>query len=215
VSVLRRDGDQLVQLGRLDGLGKGERLQAARFLGDLGYVVTFRQTDPLFVIDLSDPRHPRTAGELKVNGYSAYLHDAGGGRLIGVGADATDGGQRTGMQVSVFDVHDPNKPARVANYTVPQAWSQAEADPHAFLYWPKTGTLVLPVAGPDSPNEHAVVLTLAGNKLTQTSTLSHPGGGGQMQRSMVIGDDLWTVSSDGMLVDVLNGLHQKAWIPFS
>ncbi|TDP92021.1 beta-propeller domain-containing protein [Labedaea rhizosphaerae] len=215
VSVLRRDGDQLVQLGRLDGLGQGERLQAARFLGDVGYVVTFRQTDPLYVIDLSDPRHPRKAGELKVNGYSAYLHDAGGGRLIGVGADATDGGQRTGLQVSVFDVHNPNAPTRVANYTVPQAWSQAEVDPHAFLYWPKTGTIVLPATSPESPAEQAVVLRLSGNTLSQTSTLAHPGANGPMQRSMVIGDDLWTVSGNGMLVSALNGLQQRAWIPFS
>ena len=77
------------QLGQVGGLGRGERIYAVRFIGDVGYVVTFRQTDPLFTIDLSDPAAPRSLGELELLGYSAYLHPVGDGRLLGVGQDAT------------------------------------------------------------------------------------------------------------------------------
>ncbi len=109
VSVLREQGGRLVTVGRLGGLGKGERIYAVRFLGDTGYLVTFRQVDPLFTLDLSDPEHPRQVGELKVAGYSAYLHPIGDGLLIGVGQDATAAGIRQGPQVSLFDVSDAGR----------------------------------------------------------------------------------------------------------
>jgi uncharacterized secreted protein with C-terminal beta-propeller domain len=215
VTVLRRKGDQLVQQGRLNGLGVGERIYAVRFIGDRGYVVTFRQTDPLYTVDLSDPRNPRKAGELKLNGYSAYLHDAGNGKLIGVGADATSGGQRTGMQVSLFDVTNAAAPTRLANYTTEQGWSEAESDPHAFLYWAKTGTVVVPVASGDGrPGGGALVLKLAGDKLTQSGTLAQPRTGAMVRRTLVIGNELWSISDQGAQVSSLTGLAQQAWIPF-
>src|SRR5256884_8483482 len=74
VSTLKQSGDVLLPLGRVGGIGRGERIQAVRFLGDAGYVVTFRQVDPLFTIDLSQPNAPKVVGELKLLGYSAYLH---------------------------------------------------------------------------------------------------------------------------------------------
>ena len=80
----RRDG-QLVQRGQVGGLGRGERIYAVRFIGDVGYVVTFRQTDPLYTVDLADPDRPRVVGELKIPGYSAYLHPVGDDLLLGVG----------------------------------------------------------------------------------------------------------------------------------
>ena len=101
------------QLGQVGGLGRGERIYAVRFIDDLGYVVTFRQTDPLYTLDLSDPAAPRVVGELKILGYSAYLHPVGGDLLLGVGQDATDEGRRLGTQLSLFDVCDPANPARL------------------------------------------------------------------------------------------------------
>src|SRR5262249_61306145 len=82
----------LREVGHVGGMGKGERIYGVRFVGPTGYVVTFRQTDPLYVVDLRDPATPRVTGELKINGYSAYLHPAGNGRLIGVGRSADDKG---------------------------------------------------------------------------------------------------------------------------
>jgi hypothetical protein len=135
----------LVQIGAVEGLGKGERIYSVRFVGPVGYVVTFRQTDPLYTVDLRNPAKPVVRGELKIPGYSAYLHPVGDTRLIGIGQDATDGGQVLGTQVSLFDVADLDDPTRVAKYTLAGAYSEAEVDPHAFLYWPRTGLLVVPL----------------------------------------------------------------------
>ena len=96
VTTLAARGDGLVRLGSVGGLGKGERVYAVRFIGDVGYVVTFRQVDPLYVLDLSAPSRPAVRGELKIRGYSAYLHPAGEGLLLGVGQDATRRGPGAG-----------------------------------------------------------------------------------------------------------------------
>ena len=93
MTTLARRDDQLAQLGQVGGLGKGERIYSVRFIDDVGYVVTFRQVDPLYIVDLSTPANPRVRGELKIRGYSAYLHPVGGDLLLGVGQDATEQGQ--------------------------------------------------------------------------------------------------------------------------
>jgi hypothetical protein len=134
VTVLERDGDVLRRTGSVGGLGKGEQIRSVRFIGDLGYVVTFRQTDPLYTIDLSDPAKPEVAGELKILGYSAYLHPAGPGRLLGVGQDAGEDGRVTGMQLSLFDVSDPANPKRLDAVSVGDAWTDVEGDHHAFTF---------------------------------------------------------------------------------
>src|SRR5690606_17502076 len=151
VYVLRQRGETLVETGSVGGLGKGERIYAVRFVGSVGYVVTFRQTDPLYTVDLSDPTAPTVLGELKVAGYSAYLHPAGDGRLIGVGQEATEQGRIQGTQVSLFDVGDLARPSRIAQYHVRYGHSEAEFDPHAFLYWPRTGLLVVPLMTRSGP----------------------------------------------------------------
>ncbi len=107
VKLAERDG-ALVETGRVAGLGKGEQIRAVRYFGDIAAVVTFRQTDPLYLLDLSG--EPRVVGELKVPGFSTYLHPLGNGLLMGLGQDATSTGQVTGMQVSVFDVSDLSHP---------------------------------------------------------------------------------------------------------
>ncbi|MEP7115206.1 MAG: beta-propeller domain-containing protein, partial [Ilumatobacteraceae bacterium] len=145
VRVLRPDGNELVQIGMVDGLGATEQIYAVRFLGTQGYVVTFRQTDPLYVIDLTDPAAPVLSGELKIPGYSAYLHPVGDGLLLGVGQDASSDGRSQGTQLSLFDVHDPANPVRLSTLPIGGS-SEAEWDHHAFLYWPEDGTIVLPVS---------------------------------------------------------------------
>jgi len=132
VTVLRQQGRALVTVGRVGGLGRGEQIHSVRFIGDLGYVVTFRQTDPLYTLDLSDPAKPRVAGELKILGYSAYLHPAGPGRLLGVGQDADAEGRVKGLQLSLFDVSNPAEPRRLDAVGVGNAWTDVEGDHHAF-----------------------------------------------------------------------------------
>lgn len=236
VTVLAQDGDRLVPIGAVDGLGKGERIYSVRFVGPVGYVVTFRETDPLYTIDLSDPQQPRVAGELKINGYSAYLHPAGDGRLIGVGQDATADGQVRGTQVSLFDVSDPAAPRRLASYQLAGASSEAEFDPHAFLYWPADQTIVVPVQGP-YPNQvapddmyiaagQALVLRVNGGEIDEVGMLTHQAKrvdrsapsdymvDASIRRAVVIGSSLWTVSAAGVLVSDLQTLDGQQWIPF-
>ncbi|MEE3922133.1 beta-propeller domain-containing protein [Micromonospora sp. BRA006-A] len=139
--------------------------------------------------------HPVT-GELKINGYSAYLHPAGDGRLIGVGQDATDRGRVTGTQVSLFDVADPARPARIAQHHVPGGWSEAEHDPHAFLYWEPERLVVLPVRQPGVVTDRAdgtgravgrcVALRVGDRGFTVAGAVDHPGAladGGEWRRS--------------------------------
>ena len=134
MTTLRQQGKALVQVGVVGGLGRTEQIRSVRFIGDLGYVVTFRQTDPLYTIDLSDPAKPAVAGELKILGYSAYLHPAGPGRLLGVGQDADAEGRTTGLQLSLFDISDPAAPKRIDAAGVGQAWTEVEGDHHAFTF---------------------------------------------------------------------------------
>ncbi|WP_432983452.1 beta-propeller domain-containing protein [Dactylosporangium sp. CA-233914] len=212
VYVLEQRGGALAEAGKVGGLGKGERIYSVRFIGTTGYVVTFRQTDPLYTLDLSNPAAPRTLGELKITGYSAYLHPAGEGRLIGVGQEANGQGRVQGLQVSLFDVHDLTRPARLAQFQVPDTWSAAEFDPHAFLFWPQTGSLVLPVTG-NQPS--ALVLTVHDDKVTQAGVIKHPGRYAGMQRSLVIGGTLWTLSDQGLQANDLSTLAQQAWLPLT
>src|SRR5207302_1667541 len=104
VTVLRPAARVLGTVGRADGIAPGEQLYAVRFMGDVGYVVTYKKVDPLFVLDLSVPSSPRVVGHLDMPGYSAYLHPIGDHRLLGIGQDDTDGdGFADGTQVSLFD----------------------------------------------------------------------------------------------------------------
>ncbi len=145
VYVLRPSGADLEQISSISGLGKGEQIYSVRFIDDVGYVVTFRQVDPLYVLDLSDPANPVLDGELKIPGYSAYLHPVGDGLLLGVGQDATDEGRTTGTQLSLFDVSDPANPQRISTLPI-GGQSEVEWDHKAFLFWEPDGTIVLPVS---------------------------------------------------------------------
>jgi uncharacterized secreted protein with C-terminal beta-propeller domain len=138
VWVLDTEGETLDVVGSLRGIAPGEQIQAVRFLGDTGYVVTFRQTDPLFTIDLSDATHPQVVGELHVPGYSSYLHPLEGGYLLAVGMDGTETGTITGFAVSLFDVRDAANPTRVDQLTVQSdewSWSESLWDHHAFTFF--------------------------------------------------------------------------------
>lgn len=244
VYVLEQSGGQLVIVGKAGGLGAGEQIYAVRFVGPVGYVVTFRQTDPLYTVDLSDPAQPRVAGQLPLSGYSAYLYPVDATHLIGVGQDANALGQTTGTQISLFDVSDLAAPVRLATYDVQFGHSEAEFDPHAFLYWPATRLLVIPVdlpgGGPPqpplpgeppqggtaqalpmySPVSEAVVLHVGDHGFTELGTVTHPVmaddlAGTQIRRSLIIGSTLWTLSDAGLKANDSLSLTPLAWVPFS
>lgn len=97
-------------VGMVEDLAEGEQIESVRFVGNMAYVVTFRQTDPLFVIDLSNPEKPTVKGELKIPGFSEYLHPITQNLLVGVGQDGTETGTNGDCKVSLFDVTDPYTP---------------------------------------------------------------------------------------------------------
>ena len=154
VFVLSRNGGALDVVGELRGLGPNERIFSARFMGDTGYLVTFRQTDPLFVIDLSDPRAPSLQGELHITGFSTYLHPFGADHLIGIGREATETGRVLGLQLQLFDVSDPTNPTRTHQRILGtnSAWSTSEAehDHHAFTFYASQDLLAIPVTLEDT-----------------------------------------------------------------
>ena len=144
VSVLEPDGEGalalIAQLPNADQpgfIGKpGEQLYASRFIGDRAYLVTFRQTDPLYVVDLADPRNPRVLGELEIEGYSDYLLPIDENHLLGIGRDAVaapDGGGDDrgafvlGIKLALFDVSDPTSPREADTLVVGQRGSGADA----------------------------------------------------------------------------------------
>ncbi len=138
VTTLREDGDELVELGSVRGLGPQEEIKSVRWFDDLAVVVTFRQTDPLYTVDLSDPSRPRTRGELKIPGFSRYLHPVGDDRLLGIGQDATPEGQELGGQAAVFDIGDLADPRRLDTVSLGRgSRATAEHDPRGFTWLPR------------------------------------------------------------------------------
>ncbi|MFM8899192.1 MAG: beta-propeller domain-containing protein [Burkholderiales bacterium] len=129
---------QLPNKDRPQAIGKpGEQVYAVRFIGDRGYVVTFRQVDPLYILDLSQPSDPKTTGELTIAGFSDYLFPVGptgSGLLLGVGKDADLQGMVGGVKVALFDVRNPSKPEQKASFTVGRigSWSALDYNRHGI-----------------------------------------------------------------------------------
>lgn len=151
VVTLGLQGQELVQLGSTPDLAPGERIMSARFIGDLGYVVTFRQVDPLYVVDLSNPASPRVVGELKIPGFSSYIHPLDATHLLTIGTyipepPATQWTRH--LQLQIFDVSDPTAPRQTHTALVGEAWgwSEAQWDHKAFNYFAAKGTLAIPFA---------------------------------------------------------------------
>ncbi len=239
VRTMGRNGSRLVTIAELGGLGRNERIYAVRYIGDLGFVVTFRQVDPLYVLDLSNPRAPRLTGELKIPGYSAYLHPIGDGLLLGLGQDADANGRVTGTQLSVFDVNDVTQPRRISQVQIGGS-SEAEQNHLAFLWWGPTRDAVIPsfvvptadTSGRRVPQAGAAVIRVApapGAALGLRGRVTHPSATtapspvpGQppvlvpdvmsmITRSMVVDGALVTVGTTGLLVSDLTTLSAGAW----
>ena len=222
VTVLDTQSAELKTVGRVGNLGLGEQIFAVRFMGDTGYVVTFRQVDPLYTVDLSNPERPKVLGELKIKGYSAYLHPVGENLLLGIGQDANSQGQTRGTQLSLFDVSDLEDPTRLYQMRLGQGSnSEAEYDHHAFLWWPSLKLAVLPVSsyrydertGSENWFSGAVGAEVDPTTgITAVGTLAHPHGS-QIRRSVVIGDTLYTVSDAGLKASSLETFGERGWLP--
>ncbi|MEG1774729.1 MAG: beta-propeller domain-containing protein, partial [Oscillospiraceae bacterium] len=141
---------KMKQLGAVENLAEGESIKSVRFMDDTAYVVTFRQTDPLFVIDLSDPKKPVVKGELKIPGFSEYLHPIDENTLVGIGYNTLTnryGNVMTdGLKLSLFDVSDPTDPTETASLLLGNIGSESEAlsNHRAVMWYPEMRLLGFP-----------------------------------------------------------------------
>jgi uncharacterized secreted protein with C-terminal beta-propeller domain len=243
VTVLRGSGPVLVPIGQVAGLGAGQQIYSVRFVGAAGYVVTFRQVDPLYTIDLSDPSAPRVAGKLELEGYSSYLHPLGNGLLLGVGQDVGAGNEPAGSQLELFNVSNPSTPRLLARTSLGGgSYSEALYDHHAFLYWPATKLAVLPVqiyppvvVGPPVPATGAngsgagaptsssaqfvgaIGFHIGASGIDELGRIVHDPVGGYsppIRRSVVIGNTLFTLSDEGLMASSLQTLARRAFVEF-
>lgn len=180
----------LVTRGSIQGLGLGERVYAARFIEDRGYLVTFRQIDPFYVLDLSDPVSPRRVGELKIPGYSAYLEPLGDDLVLGVGREGS------GVKLSVFDVSNPAAPVERSKYLLKETWSEVENNHHAFLRDPDHKVVFLP------GGNGGYVFSYVGGELSLKATVS----GWSVKRAVYLDDYLYVVGNDTITV-----LDERTW----
>jgi hypothetical protein len=139
--ILGVDGQALVVRGHVGDLAPGERVYSTRFVGDYAYVVTFKQVDPLFVVDLHDPTAPRVVGELTIPGFSSYMHPLDDGHLLTIGQEDRK------LSLEVFDVREPTAPALAHKFVFSgdeYGYSQAQYDPKAFTYFAALELLAFP-----------------------------------------------------------------------
>jgi inhibitor of cysteine peptidase len=222
VSVL--DGD-LTMIGSAGNIAPTEKIYAARFIGDRLYLVTFRQTDPFYVIDLENPRQPKVLGELKIPGFSNYLHPYDATKIIGIGKESASGA----LKMALFDVEDVKNPKLISEERLGDAGSDSEVlrDHKAFLFDPERNLLVLPVSliitpvyRPDRPYTGptswggAYVYTVDPVKgFSLKGTVEHYSGEGgaypAVKRSLYIEDILYTMSPDTIVMsDLKNNIRR-------
>ncbi|MBA2864175.1 beta-propeller domain-containing protein [Methanococcus maripaludis] len=169
-------------IGKVTGLEEGERIYSARFMGDKAYVVTYKETDPLLVIDLDDPKNPELLGELKIPGYSTYLHPIGNNKLIGIGKDDSNM-----VKISLFDATDLENPKELSKYSLNEYWSSALYEHHAFLWDAEKEILVLPAGS----HAYAFEVKESGIKMVKDDVFKDY----SVLRSLYIGDYLYTFSN--------------------
>ena len=139
----------LNERGSVKGFARGEEIKAVRYIGDRAYVITYEQTDPLFVLDVSDPEDPRIDGEVKIDGFSSLLVPAGKDRLIGIGYISGNGDSTEGIKLALFDVKDPSNPKVLDAKEFAGIESDAQYDHHALVENKEAGYLAVPYSSRD------------------------------------------------------------------
>ena len=225
-------------VGSLEYLASGEQIYSVRFMGNRAYLVTFKQIDPLFAIDLSDPKNPKVLGQLKVPGFSTYLHPYDEKTLIGFGKDTgtNEYGNTVaqGLKISLFDVSDVANPKELDKYLMGDMGSDSVAlyDHKAFLFSPAKDLLVLPVSLRKSSGLNqwgeinfsgAMVFSLKGKKISYAGKIDHSDGGrvavadyfdginyydNSVKRSLYIENNLYTLSNNYLKINALGDLKE-------
>ena len=220
VTTLQEQDGALRQLGQVGGLGQqdNESIKAVRFIEDRGYVVTFRSTDPLYVLDLRNAAAPKVVGELKIPGYSGYLHPIGENLLLGVGQRGLDSGiapspttrrSQVGVQFSLFDISDPAAPRRIDTQTYGGGAAAAEFDPKAFLYWEPRNLIIAPTnLHGDYRGKGAfsglVLLRADADGLKELGRLATSKAYGTVNRSLVVGDTVYMLTDHALQANSLD-----------
>jgi len=189
--ILEQSGSELKTAAPVQDFAPGEDIRSVRHVDKIAYIVTFKKTDPLFAFDLSQPRAPKILGELKIPGFSTYMHPLADGRLLGIGFDAIEQGGFAlfdGIQVSLFDTSNPRELGRLDHHTLGKRGSGSDVtgDHHAFYYDVGTKLIGVPVvmvnddrasnielAGQATEFSGAVLYRLEGDKLNELTRISH------------------------------------------
>ena len=216
VTVIEISDEGLTEVGQVGGMGKGERIFAVRFIGNLGYVVTFRQTDPFYTLDLTDPKTPKVRGELKITGYSGYLHPVEENLILGIGQEATEEGVTTGTKAALYNVENLDDPKVVTTWSPGSGRSSAEWDHHAFLWWPPERIAVLPIRDWMNDKAEAVMLKVENGDLEEFGRITHsapdappdakPAFMIPIERSLIVGGEIWTYSRGQLQANLMTDL---------
>ncbi|MCS7134987.1 MAG: beta-propeller domain-containing protein [Candidatus Aenigmarchaeota archaeon] len=208
--------ENLNLLGKLEGIAPGERIYSSRFIGNKLYLVTFKQIDPFFVIDLSE--EPKILGYLKIPGVSDYIHPYDDNHLIGFGRDADEEGRIKGLKISIFDVTDFSSPKELHSYKFGEAGSYSEAtyEHKAFLFSKEKQLLVIPATISSGtrfyPWQGAIVFNVSlDNGISQIGKIDHGKDGSwmnQISRSLYIDDVLYTISDKMIKANSLKNLEE-------
>lgn len=206
ITTLAEQEGRFAQLDSVGGLGEGEQIYATRFVDDMGYVVTYEQIDPLFTIDLSDPENIEVAGELKVEGFSDYLHPMQEGYLLAVGLS-----EDWQLEVSLFDVRDKYNPVRVDALSFDSWGSESQYESHAFNWFAPEASLVIPAEGPDGqPGLEVTRVTTEGftyvGRMEQEAVNEAYMGNEwcvPVRRSIIMEDELFAISHGGITAGAL------------
>jgi hypothetical protein len=180
ISVFESSGGKLDVVGQIDQIAKTEDIRSVRFDGTRGYIVTFKKTDPLFVFDLADARAPKMLGELKIPGFSTYMHMMDATHLLTIGYDAADQGNFaffTGVLLQIFDVSTPNDPKLAHKEVIGTRGSSSEALTNhlAFNYFAPKNLLALPMTvceGGDGNGNYGTQMTFSGLMVYDTTAAS-------------------------------------------
>ncbi len=189
--------EDLKQTGSVENVAPGERVYSVRFMGDVAYFVTFRQVDPLFSVDVSDPSAPKIIGSLKIPGFSNYLFPYGDGKLLGLGQSADENtGRATGVKLSVFDVSDPSNVTESAKTDVGAQYSSALYNHKAVLVDKEKNLIGFPVYAADGARYKVYSIENGGftEKLNLKISLN-----GIEARGLYIGNTFYVVSSDSIM----------------
>jgi len=210
----------LNQLDSLEGIAVNEQIYSTRFVGGRLYMVTFRQVDPFFVYDLSDPKNIKEMGQLKIPGFSRYLHPYDENTLIGIGQDTNSNGQTTGLKVSLFDVSDIAHPKEIAKYVSTDRYAQSSAlwEHRAFLFSKEKNLLVIPAYNYDWQDKNnnfngALVFNITKSGIALRGLIDHSQTTDQyyyspaVERSLYIENELYTKSPHLLRINALSDLH--------